>query len=382
LSGQADIYQELGLTVLGPLIARFLIWLARKVREEPHSQLCFLSREGFLLLRCYEHFRGLPAVQQEFGALPGGIYLLSSRTALMAAARKSEGYQVESLLKNHAFEGELSELFRVRFGCSSDTLKMVAAREGCGKVSLPRDLVRVVGIAMRYREALDHDATLCREAYLRYLEGMNFFSKLPVGIVDIGFSATQQQYLFLMTEQPMIGYYFLTTLNVRNKQSAQNRVTACFAENVDPYCAPAIFRHNLLLEGMLVAPHGQLLGFETAATGSVEPVFNADRVPAEHWENILQIGGGALRYLDLLSAANPGCLSSLQFNDDLLQESLVDLVKAQTPIDISHLRLTVEDDFCGNGMIDVIAQSRLVSSAWDNRQRSDCTGASPAKRMA
>jgi hypothetical protein len=372
LRGQADIYQELGLTVLGPIVARFLIWLTRRVREEPHSQLCFLSREGFLLLKCYEHFRGLPAVKREFGALPSGIYLLSSRTALMAAARKSERSQLEALLKNHAFEGELSELFRVRFGCSSDTLKMVAAREGRCKVSLPRDLVRTVDVAMRYREVLEQDAELCREAYLRYLDGMNFFSKLKVGIVDIGFSATQQHYLFMMTEQPMIGYYFVTTLNIHKKESSQNRVTACFAENVDPYRAPAILRHNLLLEGMLAAPHGQLLGFEIPVAGPVEPVFSADSMSAEHWENILKIGGGALLYLDLLSAANPGCLSSVQFNDDSLQESLVDLVKAQTPIDISHLQLTVDDDFCGNGMIDVIAQSRLVSSAWDN-QRSDRT---------
>ncbi len=220
---------------------------------------------------------------------------------------------------------------------------------------------------MRHRIALVQDAERSSDAYHCYLDSVGFCSELPIGIVDLGFSATQQKYLFGLTRQQMVGYYFLATKTAMSLDGENCRVIACFNEDFDLRAGPLLYRHSLLLEAMLAAPHGQLCRFEIDEDGLVQPILNSDVLPESKWQNIEKISSGVIEYLDLLAKGNPGCLKKISFNDEALEEALVDLARGDVPFDCSGLSLTVEDAFCGNGRIDALAHSRFVMGYPANR---------------
>ncbi len=348
-------YRELGFCIIGPIVARFLIWLAQEVAGNEDKPIFFLSREGFLLLRFYEQFRSLPGVQQEFGVLPQGHYLLSSRTALIGAAPKTEASELQQQLGSHNFEGTIEQLFSVRFGCSEATLKLMRSSATAQLVNLPRDLERVTEVALSHRDVLERDAEKCRVAYKSYLRTVGFLSEQPVGIVDLGYSASQQGYLFSMTGQPMSGYYFLTTECAATSDRTDSRIYSCFGAGIDPHHGPPMYRYSLFLEAILTAPQGQLIRFELQGNDMVHPVFRRDLLVGTEWQYIQETAQGVASYIDLLVAVNSESLLEVLFDDQALHHSLVDLARGTVPFDTSELHLTVEDLFCGNDQLDVFA---------------------------
>ena len=201
MNNDANPYHAIGAGVLGPMVGRFLLWLLESIRNQKHRCLWFLSREGYLLLDFYEHLRSIPSVIEEFGEMPPGSYLYSSRTALMAASKKRTRADIEALFSNQYYEGGLDELFRVRCACSSTTARLIADQEHEVRVRLPRDLAFVTDVGLRHLSALEHEAEQWRRNYDTYLSNIGFASEGPVGLVDLGFSGTQQKYLFDMTQQ-------------------------------------------------------------------------------------------------------------------------------------------------------------------------------------
>lgn len=168
-------------------------------------------------------------------------------------------------------------------------------------------------------------------------------------VVDVGYSATIQKMMQLALDQPLIGFYMTTFDTAQGVEKDGGSAFSCFSagtENPETSSLP-VLAYGLAVEAFLTAPHGQVVGYETAGD-RIAPLFKADpRTPTEH-AVLAELHAGAEQYIidtldlygaDLLQAKIPAKGP---------QEFLRLLMQGQIATPSEPMRtLGVEDDFCG-----------------------------------
>ncbi|MDU1138058.1 hypothetical protein [Enterocloster bolteae] len=80
-----DIY-SLGYMFVGPLITKFIVWLAGQMRECDYDEILFSARDGYLIQRLYDRYLEKHGISDA----PKGIYFRSSRHAAVCASMQTE----------------------------------------------------------------------------------------------------------------------------------------------------------------------------------------------------------------------------------------------------------------------------------------------------
>lgn len=331
--------KDVGFTVFGPIVFGFLQWIISNPALQSVSNLYFLSREGFLLHRIYEHLRN----QNLSLRLPPGSYLYASRRATLSA---SQGVQFapHNLLAETRFEGTMAQLLRQRIGFELTRETDVAN----SAVRLPDDEKRVLNDLQTMRSPIGVHTGRELHGYRRYLEQAGLTTSPAPAVVDIGYSATIQAALQIITGKPMTGFYLGTTPRARQVEEGGGRALGYLAQDMAPGSStePAL-AFSLLMEAFLIAPHGQLMNFRLDGDQPV-PVF---RKPShdEHSAAVLaELHDGAALYCAKLTDIYGESIWRSFIDKRVLQEPFRALIEGMIDIP-KKLRsvLHVEDDFCG-----------------------------------
>jgi FMN phosphatase YigB (HAD superfamily) len=336
---------DVGFVVFGPLLFHFYAWLVRHPALRPVRHLHFLSREGFLLEQLHAR------VRQRFPELdlPPGRYFHSSRRVALSAAQ-AVSFSPDAIMAGIMFNGTLRDLLRHRLGLEFDGDAAVVDWQ----IALPRDRERLRAALEALRPVIVRHAAQEREKLTAYARQSGMLEPGPQAVVDIGYSATIQKGLQTALAIPLTGFYLATFDAARHVDQGGGQAFGCLAEFIPPFAShhPAL-RAPILMEAFLTAPHGQVNGFRDEQ-GRIAPIFKAAPHSAEETPILIRLQDGALDYcLELLDTYGPDLLYA-----DIPDAPPQEFVRMATegalafPDEVLAI-LRVEDEYCGNGNVQV-----------------------------
>lgn len=248
--------EDFGYTAFGPLILAFSAWLEEEAEKRGIHRLYFLSREGYFLLQLYKEALRLGLCRL---SNIDARYLYISRRATFGAAEKTPE-TLDLMLRSGQFQGPLYDLLDARLGLSRDFCE----DHGLPNVTVDveNDSKAVLDLLKPILPALQKKTASERAPLEQYLRQEGFFDDQLVGLVDVGYSASIQRWLWMLTKRDLTGFYFATTDAVNEWQNPHNLVLGCFATECSLTKMPPVYRYALASESWLTAPTGQVLQFK------------------------------------------------------------------------------------------------------------------------
>lgn len=340
--------EQFGAETFGPVLFAFMVWLMRHPAVRHLDRLYFASREGWALEGLYNAMRAPSGIER----LPPAVYLHCSRRAVLAAqlgASTAAGRLDPGLLTSSSpwFEGTVEELLRARIGFVAGTDAMPGSR-----IVLMRDAGIVHCVAELMADEITPHVLRAQAGFVSYAERQHMLHGDRAGLVDVGYSATMQSAIQKTLGIRLVGFYMATTDAARKVGEEGGYAFGAFAQGAAATRFGGEF--GLFLEAVLSAPHGQVIGYAAPAG---EPVFD--------------VGGAAQRAFATLERIHAGiCAHCL---DRLATHGLQPEADPFAPLRrlgegsvtlAPEIRqaLFVEDTFCGNGEIDVLARAAALSS--------------------
>lgn len=359
----ADQPETFGPLLFGPVLFAFMAWLIRHPAVSRLDRLYFVSREGWMLEKLYNAMRERLALE-----LPHGVYLHGSRRALLAAqmgAQASAGAgRIDATLLTSSspwFEGSVEGLLLARIGF----IPVRAGADDAARITLMRDAAIVHCVAELMGDEIGAHVRRAYAGFASYAEARGLLEtkgdgRSRMGVVDVGYSATMQSAIQKTLGIGLAGFYMAVTEAARKVAGEGGYAFGAFAQGA----AAAEFggEFGLLLEAVLSAPHGQVIGYTVpdrhhpaqsgAAPRPSEPIFDAQGASQRRFPILERLHAGIQAFC-LERLATHG----LQPEADPFA-ALRRLGKDGIAVP-SELRsaLFVEDAFCGNGEIDVLARA-------------------------
>lgn len=344
-----DSARSVGYAVWGPLIFGFLTWVIDQARRD-HRRVFFLAREGWFLVKLYEQIRS--ALAPLGVVLPEGQYLMVSRRSTMGPMAAVD-FDPEFIVRGPRFQGTLAGLLKARLGVDLDA----SVAEAALPVDTERDRPGAAALVQRMKDrivAATSDRLDRLRAYLAQ-EGAD----QPGGLmVDIGYSGTIQSALQAITDTPFAGAYMVTSQAAHAVEKQGGSATGYFSHDY----APSVVRdYSMLLEAVMTAPNGPTIDYRYAADG-FEPVYGALSEAQKYFPYLEEQFDGVGEYFaDLLNTYGPE-IALATFSPRESEVSLRCLVEGVLVPPAEFLqKLSVENDFCGEGEIDIGSFYKLAN---------------------
>jgi hypothetical protein len=356
--------EQFGELVFGPVLFAFMAWLMRHPAISRLDRLYFASREGWALEALYRAMRDQAGRDQAgrdhagrnqagHAGLPPASYLPCSRRAVLAAQMgasvRAGGPLDVSLLTASSpwFEGTIEELLRARIG--------LLCREPAGlpasRVALMRDAEIVHCVAGLMADEITPHVQQAHADFECYATAIGLAGAGQAGLVDVGYSATIQSAIQKTLGISLVGFYMAVTEAARKTGEEGGYAFGAFAEGGEAAQFGGAF--GLFLEAVLSAPHGQVIGYApTADGGGTEPVFDIGGAAQQAFPILQRIHAGIHAYCLGRMAAH-----GLQPEADPFATLRRLGAGAITVAPEIRRALFVEDAFCGNGEIDVLARA-------------------------
>ena len=243
---EEDIYKRARLyayTGLAPLLYVYIQRLSQI--KNRYSQIWFLSREGYILKTLYELYTKDPKRAK---------YFLASRRAVSFACIENR-QDIKNILSQN-YNGKLKNILYSRLGITIDDESYV---------SMPRDIEKAMAKTETFINDIIEKAKEQRENYRSYIfknySFKNHSLEKNILICDVGYNATIQYYLSRLLKREFEGFYICLT-NKPLKQGKSKLSSLYGVLNDYDLQKNAVFQNQLLLEYLLQAPAGQLIGID------------------------------------------------------------------------------------------------------------------------
>ena len=333
---------DVGYLVYGPLIMAFLNWLSKQLVSGHYERVLFLARDGFYLKEIFDrYYADLYGEKTE--------YFFCSRQSLLAVLW-GQGIEVEDLFRGGRFNGTMSALLKARLG--------FAAVGGNELVVLPGDEAKVKQYVLDHRDAI---AGYCIEqsaAFSAYMAALDIDPAGRCTLVDLGYAGTIQHRLQKILQRPLDGFYMITNLAAQQVEEAGGQIQGFFNDALHlKRSMQPVEAHSLALEAVFTAPHGQVVGYTRPPADAPlalpeRIVFSDKDQPA--LDLVCTVIEGVNRYFSsLLEAYGPSVLK-VEFSPVTAQYPFALMIEGGIVLPEAFSgQFKVEDDFCGNGELNV-----------------------------
>lgn len=336
---------QTGYQVLGPILLDMLLATVETAQRRGVGSVLLLAREGFLLEQAWTRLSRDHAGARSLRA----TYFLASRKATLLAALHTEA-DVGSLLGG-SFNGTLHDLLGARIGEHAIT----AARTVLGEqllarnVFLPEMSAEVQGWLQPAVGTWLQLASTQRAHYARYLS--QTAGEASSMVVDIGYAGTIQRNLCRISGEEIGGLYFALRASARQLDGAGWAEARYFDGRERSDEASPVLDHDLLLEALLTAPHGQFEGFEEGAGGTPRPVLGPPSLGPEAQRVLAEVHAGALSFIDHACAAAGEDIADARLEPDHVLVPLRLLGQGHWSAGPWLQALSTEDHFSGRGLV-------------------------------
>lgn len=311
-----DLYRA-GYTFFGPMLCAYVHWLAEQVRERKIGRVYFFSREGLLL---HEIWKLITPLLYPDGDLPPAHYLYVSRLALAGPSCAYRGLQEDSAMitflppQNRDFR-DVCRVFNLtlepllpylrRYRLEPDTPLSHWHHARRKDQQRFRQLLKDV----EFQEEVKRQTRAANEALQRYLQSEQFFEQEDVAVVDIGWLATIQRFLFQAVDhradRPRFhGFLFASAGGYPYPFHPDNSVQGFIYDHQRfDFTGSCILFEQDVFEETLRAPHAGLMAYELDGDGfrlrfREEDEFSLhEKRQSEHYASLQQgVRDAAARY--------------------------------------------------------------------------------------
>lgn len=272
--------ERLGYELLGPLVYGF----CEKLHNLPQRQnrfILFAARDMFLFKKAYEQLYRDDTFD----------YFYISRRSLLPVYADAVGKwsALGDVLPDKEYT--ISQIINY-MGLRLNDLKLPNDNKRYSIRKL--DSYKELQDFFSSRKVFDQESNLI-EIGKMYLMQHGLFSE-PIILADVGWHGTTQMMLETIRKNntnstiPVYGYYIGCCSGTSNKIDRDFYSTWLFDENDDrPF-----MRGVLLLESMILAPHGSTIGFKRLENGLVNPIIEEEKDVSD---TVLEIQRGALSFI-------------------------------------------------------------------------------------
>jgi len=298
---------EYGYSALGPVFLRFFQWLISDLSNSKRQQdLLFLAREGYLLHKLFKTIKEKSNI--DLNHVNDSCVLTSRRASSVASIRNKE--DIKYVLEE-TYNGTVYALFYSRIG--------ILIEGDDFPVSMPRDIDKIQHIIDNFADQILDQAEKERRSYKKYLSN-HISNNSKITVVDIGYSGSTQYYLSKLLNRKISGKYFVVSDDLK-PLSQGNIVETCFNKSIyeQDLKSNPIYKHSLIFESFLTAPHGQLIYMKEDGEG-LNPVFNENNEGSK-WEDIMNIYTGVEDYINDYMDLTHGDIITQQLSGDFVLEN-------------------------------------------------------------
>ena len=230
-----DDLEIIGASLFGPILLKF----AELIQSMDTDKLLFLSREGFFFKRLYQTYCKCFNLEEK-----ENLYFYTSRRAASVPLLSNDD-DIREILKTE-YEGSLQILLSERLGLEGLFDEDIT-------ISLPDDIDKVMSVLSDCKEKLFHEANEEREVYESYVRKcLDENSDSKVTLVDLGYAGTIQYYLSKLGFGNIDGCYLAMQNSGKIRVEKYKNIYNFDDDNI-------IKLHQLFLEALTAAPHGQVI---------------------------------------------------------------------------------------------------------------------------
>ncbi len=260
---EEDIFKQIGYKCFGPLLYGFIEWIVEKCKEHNHAKIYFLSRDGFLMKKVFNHIKGDYKIQD--------YYMYASRRALQVAAiHFAPDY--ERVMENMFIPRSVTvDWLLERWGLDRENCEDEVMRAGIEfKDEIDGRCIKDNGKIKKLYELLQdkiiNNSKQEYESFISYLKKIQFEGN--AAIVDIGWYGNMQNSLMTIIENSTIdvnvtGYY----LGIVPKSAYQDLYKMngyLFQKNKNEEFFYKFKYLNSLMELFFMAPHGSAQKYDSS----------------------------------------------------------------------------------------------------------------------
>lgn len=295
-----SFWYEFGYISAGPLFFGFINWLLACAIEDRVETLYFLSRDGQILKRVYDHVS--PWVEYA----PQSEYLYASRRALNVPAITEIDERTLDFLVSGTSILRVTQ-FLERLGLDPSLFTGAVREAGFSgldqRVRTGTDYARLRTLFRSIADEIRHVAVGERSILLDYFRHVGILEKKRIGIVDIGWHGTLQDSISTLLSLSgrkieIKGYYLGTFSKAKAMCERGQEMAAYLCEHGEPESRHAIIKLCVeLFEFLHLAPHGSVLRF-ASHDGHVGPVLEENDFERPRMKKASMAQQGALDFVE------------------------------------------------------------------------------------
>lgn len=334
--------EDIGFAMLGPIYLGFMTWLSQQLRSKKTKKLFFFGREGWFLLSAYQRIRSL---MQNYGReLPEGRYLAVSRRLVMGAMA-SVSFEPDFIMRGSRFEGTLESFLLARLGFRLDPKHPLSGSHF--NTETQAEMLRNILIELQPK-IIEHSKALYTRL-LNYLSQEEFAGD-GLSVVDLGYSGTIQSALQCILGQRMEGYYMVTSLAAADVRVRGGEAHGYFSHDYSP---SAVRDFSMILEGILTAPHGQVIDY-IKQNNYMTPVYKEEGFSQKVFSYLESLNSGANEYLNELFKSYGPEIGIAEYSPEECDWGIRAMVEGVIKFPEEFWKnICVEDNFCGNDELNV-----------------------------
>lgn len=336
--------EDIGYSLLGPLAFHFLQWVIAKAKEDHVDKLLFMARDSHILHVLYQRLQAMPRSDGQH--LPEAEYFSVSRlaTGLMLIHSPDD---LAKLMQRH-FDGSLKDFLTYRMD-ERLVERWPEPETLAERFALPEEADR---LSKRLTPLMDDILALAdesRRAYRTYLNDLT--DAQTVGLVDLGYSATIQRQLQQGLQRGFHGYY-LMTLRAANEATRQGgHAQGCLIDGAATPMEYPLLAGSLVLEALMVAPHGQVKRVIEHSDGRTEALLHDMELDSTAFDYAQRAQRGAEAFFDEALSALDGAWWRWDIDPSYLEAMFQAMREGVLNIDDVMEVIAVEDGYGGHGTI-------------------------------
>lgn len=190
--------EEITKLCIAPVICKYVLWLAQKVKADNCDFVILPSRDGFLIEKMYQRLEGC---HPEWKLPEEGYIYVSRRSSMIAAVEKEEDIHE---IVGFIFVEDTEKLFWERFG-----IRLSEEMKASGS-----NAQEIAG------EMMDQLLRVCEDEgknYRKYLAQFSLAEKKKVAFMDFLAMGTVQEAMERILGRQLEGYYFLRRSGTKEK---------------------------------------------------------------------------------------------------------------------------------------------------------------------
>ena len=294
-----------GLSVLGPLLYSFSLWLNEMKSRCGIDKLLFLSRDGYVMKKAYDLVFPSDSTVYMYGSrramVVPTLWMSPSLQDVVASLGFTETASIGEFLDRigvrHQTVADKLAAHKLKL---SDAVSMLELRQDEPFVQFFNDIQGIMCSNSREEFA----------TYSLYLKSV-LDSGSRCGLVDIGWRGNMQRGLCRALGEiddlscDIVGLY-LGIYPAYNRGDEYEMHAFVFDGSVDQEHLDKEQCYNNLLESLFFAPHGTVEGFSLDGSGSPVPRLGAYEYDAESHHFFMELQDAALRYVLTAASRNLG----------------------------------------------------------------------------